>query len=56
MSLPGTNFPWIVIWLAIAATIFTFYFGFVQFHYFEHAVQVVKPLPVPLPVLALQAD
>ena len=24
---PGTSFPWIVAWLVIAATIFTFYFA-----------------------------
>ena len=27
--LPGTDIPWIVLWLIIAATIFTFYFGFI---------------------------
>ena len=26
--IPGTSFPWIVMWLVIAATVFTFYFGF----------------------------
>ena len=26
MSLPGTNFPWIVLWLVVAATVFTLYF------------------------------
>ena len=39
---PGTNFPWIVMWLVIAATIFTIYFGFVQFRYFKHAISLVK--------------
>ena len=39
---PGTSFPWIVMWLVVAATIFTVYFGFVQFRYFRHAVQLVK--------------
>ncbi len=39
---PGTNFPWIVMWLVIAATVFTLYFGFVQFRYFRHAIQLVK--------------
>ena len=38
----GTNFPWIVMWLVIAATIFTLYFGFVQFRYFRHSIQLVK--------------
>ena len=27
MSLPGTNFPWIVLWLVVAASVFTLYFG-----------------------------
>lgn len=40
--LPGTSFPWIVMWLVIAATIFTLYFGFVQFRYFKHSVELVK--------------
>ena len=39
---PGTSFPWIVMWLVIAATIFTLYFGFVQFRYFKHSIQLVK--------------
>nr|WP_325252503.1 alanine/glycine:cation symporter family protein [Amylibacter sp.] len=39
---PGTSFPWIVMWLVVAATIFTLYFGFVQFRFFKHAVQLVK--------------
>ena len=30
-------FPWIVLWLVVAATIFTIYFGFVQFRFFGHA-------------------
>ena len=40
--LPGTAFPWIVMWLVIAATIFTLYFGFVQFRFFSHAIALVK--------------
>ncbi len=40
--IPGTSFPWIVMWLVIAASIFTLYFGFVQFRYFKHAIQLVK--------------
>lgn len=40
--LPGTSFPWIVMWLVIAATIFTFYFGFVQFRFFRHSIQLVR--------------
>ena len=41
-SFPGTNFPWIVLWLVIGATIFTLYFGFVQFRFFGHAISLVK--------------
>lgn len=40
--IPGTSFPWIVMWLVIAATVFTFYFGFVQFRFFKHAISLVK--------------
>ncbi|WP_425602838.1 alanine/glycine:cation symporter family protein [Hoeflea algicola] len=40
--IPGTSFPWIVMWLVIAATIFTLYFGFVQFRFFGHAISLVK--------------
>lgn len=40
--LPGTSFPWIVMWLVVAATIFTVYFGFVQFRFFSHAIGLVK--------------
>ncbi len=40
--IPGTSFPWIVMWLVIAATVFTLYFSFVQFRYFKHAIQLVK--------------
>ncbi|PIE13915.1 MAG: sodium:alanine symporter [Rhodobacterales bacterium] len=39
---PGTSFPWIVMWLVIAASVFTLYFGFVQFRFFKHAIQLVK--------------
>ena len=39
---PGTSFPWIVMWLVVAATFFTLYFGFVQFRFFGHAVGLVK--------------
>lgn len=40
--LPGTSFPWIVMWLVVAATVFTIYFGFVQFRYFKHSIELVK--------------
>ena len=39
---PGTSFPWIVMWLVVAATVFTFYFAFVQFRFFGHAISLVK--------------
>ncbi|WP_425515708.1 alanine/glycine:cation symporter family protein [Mameliella sediminis] len=39
---PGTNFPWIVAWLVIAATVFTLYFGFIQFRAFGHSIALVK--------------
>lgn len=39
---PGTSFPWIVMWLVVAATVFTLYFGFVQFRFFRHSIQLVK--------------
>ena len=40
--LPGTNFPWIVMWLVVAATVFTLYFAFVQLRFFGHAISLVK--------------
>ncbi len=40
--LPGTSFPWIVLWLVVAATIFTFYFAFVQLRFFGHSIALVK--------------
>jgi len=39
---PGTSFPWIVAWLVVAATIFTLYFGFIQFRAFSHSISLVK--------------
>ena len=39
---PGTSFPWIVGWLVVAATVFTFYFGFIQFRAFRHSISIVK--------------
>ena len=42
MNLPGTEVPWIVLWLVVAATVFTLYFGFVQFRFFGHAIRLVK--------------
>jgi len=40
--LPGTDFPWIVLWLIVAATIFTIYFGFIQVRAFMHSIELVK--------------
>ena len=39
---PGTTFPWIVGWLVVGATVFTFYFGFIQIKGFAHAIGLVK--------------
>ena len=39
---PGTSFPWIVGWLVVAATVFTLYFGFIQFRAFRHSISLVK--------------
>ena len=40
--IPGTSFPWIVMWLVIAASVFTIYFGFIQFKAFMHSISLVK--------------
>ncbi len=42
VPIAGTAFPLIVGWLVAAATIFTLYFGFVQFRKFGHAISLVK--------------
>ncbi|MEM6662302.1 MAG: alanine/glycine:cation symporter family protein [Pseudomonadota bacterium] len=39
---PGTEFPWIVMWLVVAASVFTVYFALVQFRFFGHAIALVK--------------
>ncbi len=41
-NFPGTTFPWIVAWLVIGATVFTLYFGFIQFRAVGHAISLVK--------------
>ncbi len=41
-NFPGTNFPWIVAWLVIAASVFTVYFGVIQFRAFGHAIALVR--------------
>jgi AGCS family alanine or glycine:cation symporter len=38
----GATFPWIVAWLVIAATVFTFYFGFIQVRGFRMALDLVR--------------
>ncbi|WP_315982622.1 hypothetical protein [Aliamphritea spongicola] len=40
--LPGTSFPWIVLWLVIGASVFTLYFGFIQFRAVGHSIALVK--------------
>ncbi len=40
--LPGTSFPWIVLWLVVGASVFTLYFGFVQFRAVKHSISLVK--------------
>ncbi|HMQ91856.1 MAG TPA: alanine/glycine:cation symporter family protein [Amaricoccus sp.] len=40
--LPGTSFPWIVLWLVVGATVFTLYFRFIQFRAFGHAISLVR--------------
>ncbi|MCZ4279894.1 alanine/glycine:cation symporter family protein [Kiloniella laminariae] len=41
-NLPGTSFPWIVLWLVVGATVFTLYFAFIQFRAVGHAISLVK--------------
>lgn len=38
----GTDVPLIVGWLVLAAIIFTFYFGFIQFRGFKHSIELVR--------------
>jgi AGCS family alanine or glycine:cation symporter len=44
VTIPGLGiaFPLIVGWLVIAATVFTIYFGFVQFRHFGHSIALVS--------------
>ncbi|WGF87913.1 alanine/glycine:cation symporter family protein [Marinivivus vitaminiproducens] len=42
VPIAGTDFPLIVGWLIVAATVFTLYFGFVQLRRFGHAIRLVK--------------
>jgi len=39
---PGTAFPWIVMWLIVAAVVFTVYFGLIQIRGFGHALALVS--------------
>ena len=41
-ALLGYAFPWIVMWLVIAAAVFTLYFGAVQFRAFPHSIALVR--------------
>ncbi len=41
-ALFGTGFPWIVMWLVVAAVVFTVYFGFIQFRGVAHSIQLVR--------------
>ena len=41
-NFPGTTFPWIVAWLVIGASVFTLYFGFIQFRAVGHALALVR--------------
>ena len=41
-ALLGTGVPWIVLWLIVAAVVFSFYFGFIQFTGVGHSLSLVK--------------
>ncbi|WP_026455517.1 alanine/glycine:cation symporter family protein [Saccharomonospora iraqiensis] len=42
ISIGSVSFPWIVAWLILAATVFTIYFGFIQFRGFKLATEIVR--------------
>lgn len=42
VPIAGAQFPLIVGWLILAAIIFTFYFRFIQFRAFKHAIELVR--------------
>lgn len=42
VPIAGVSFPLIVGWLILAATVFTLYFGFIQFRGFKHSIDVVR--------------
>jgi AGCS family alanine or glycine:cation symporter len=41
-ALFGIAFPWIVLWLVIAASTFTIYFKFIQFRGIKHSIEIVR--------------
>lgn len=41
-SIPGTSIAWIVVWLVVAASVFTIYFGFIQFRVIGHSLALVS--------------
>ena len=41
-TIGGVAFPWIVMWLVVAATIFTVYFGAIQVRGFAHSIALVR--------------
>jgi AGCS family alanine or glycine:cation symporter len=38
----GVQFPFVLVWLIVAATIFTFYFKFINFRAFRHGFELVR--------------
>ncbi len=40
--LAGVDIPFVLVWLILAATIFTFYFKFINFRAFRHGFQLVR--------------
>ncbi len=40
--IPGTSIAWIVVWLVVAASVFTIYFGFIQFRVWRHSIHLVS--------------
>jgi len=42
ISVFGVTFPWIVMWLIIAAFFFTFYFNFLNVRGFAHALRLIR--------------
>ncbi len=41
-ALFGYSVPWVLIWLVVAAAVFTLYFGFLQFRGFPHSISIVR--------------